>query len=128
VADGKTKLTIEERIARIRETFEAMARDDLDKELEGYTEDAVFHSQLRGSDFRGKAAIRTEALKQSDEIKSKMEVHDVCASSDHVVALFEEIPQAGEKPVSSTGQLIYVAHVNDEAKITELWAIYKTLA
>jgi SnoaL-like domain len=128
VVEAKTKVTIEERIARIRGTFEAMARDDVDKELEGYTEDAVLHSQLRGSDFRGKAAIRTEALKQSDELKSKMVLHDVCASSDHVVALFEVIPQAGERPGPTDGRLIMVAHVNDEAKITELWSIYKPLA
>lgn len=127
MAEAKKKVTIEERIARIRETFEALARDDVDKELEGYTEDAVFHSQLRGSDFRGKAAIRTEALKQSDEFKGKMELHDVCASRDHVVALFESIPQAGEKPLFD--RLIYVAHVNDDGKITEIWPIYnKTLA
>ena len=126
--EAKTKVTIEEKIARIRGTFEAMARDDLDKELEGYTEDAVWHSQLRGSDFRGKAAIRTEALKQSDELTSKMELHDVCASSDHVVALFELIAETGVQRGPTDGRIIQVAHVNDDGKITELWSIYKPLA
>jgi hypothetical protein len=54
--------------------------------------------------------------KQSVESKGKMELHDVCASRDHVVALFESIPQAGEKPLFD--RLIYVAHVNDDGKIT----------
>jgi ketosteroid isomerase-like protein len=125
VADGKTKLTIEGRIARTRDKFEAMARDDFDKELEGYAEDCVWHSQRRGSDFRGKAAIRAEGLKQSDEFKSTMKLHDVCASNDHVVALFDVIPAAGEMAAAyPTVRLIQVAHVNDEAKITEMWSIY----
>jgi hypothetical protein len=51
----------------------------------------------------------------------------VCASSDHVVALFKLIPETGE-PGTSDGRLIMVAHVNDDAKITELWSIYKPLA
>ena len=128
MAEGTTKVSIEERIARTRETFEAMASEDLERGLEGYAEDVVWHSQLRGSDFRGKAAVRAEELKQLGEFKGKTVLHDVCASSDHVVALLELIPETGGEPGPSDGRLIVVAHVNDDAKITELWSIYKPLA
>jgi ketosteroid isomerase-like protein len=125
VAEPRAKVTINERIARIRETFEAMVSEDLEKEYEGYAEDIVWHSQLRGAEFRGKAAIRAENLKQADENDDKLELHDVCASSDHVVALFRVIPAAAERQGPTDGRLIMVAHVDDDEKITELWSIYK---
>jgi ketosteroid isomerase-like protein len=128
VAEGTTNVSIEERIARTRETFEAMASADLEKILEGFAEDAVWHSELRSSDFRGKAAIRAEELRQLDEFTGSMTLHDVCASSDHVVALFEMFPGTAAAPGPADGRLVLIAHTDDQAKITEFWSIYNPLS
>jgi ketosteroid isomerase-like protein len=128
MAEARSQVTIEERIARVRETFEAIAREDYDKEQEGYAEDVLWHSQLRGTEFRGKEAMRAEDLKQSQESDDRLELHDVCASGEHVVALFDVIPQGASKPGHPDGRLVMVAHVNDDDKITELWSIYKPIS
>jgi ketosteroid isomerase-like protein len=127
MAESKSTVTIEERIARVRKTFEAIAREDVDTEHEGYAEDVLFHSQLRGTEFRGKAAMRAEDIKQGQESDDTLELHDVCASGDHVVALFDVIAHGAAKPGHPDGRLVMVAHVNDDDKITELWSIYKPI-
>src|SRR3989475_10417577 len=90
MAEAGTKVTNEQKRARIRKSYDLSARGDYERSVqEGYADDGVFHSQMRGREFRGKAAILDEARKQNQEGKTTWYVHDVLVSDDHGGALLE---------------------------------------
>ena len=71
MAEAGTKLTNEQKRARIRKTYDLSARGDYEGSIrEGWADDGVFHSQMRGREFRGKAAILDEVRKQNQEVKT----------------------------------------------------------
>jgi hypothetical protein len=101
--------------------YEAIERGDEVAAAEGFAEDAVFHSQLRGRDFTGRDQILAETLKQVEELKSRFKVHDICASDGHVVALLETSREVNG--VRTTHRLVHVLHLDDDGKVAECWAI-----
>jgi len=119
---ARTKLTPEQKIARVREATAAWNRGDIDAFVELFAEDGVFHSQLRKADFRGRAEIRAEVAKQIQELGIKQETHDILANDEHVVALEEFVWQ--QKGQISRTRVVSVAHMNDQGEVTELWAMY----
>jgi ketosteroid isomerase-like protein len=122
MAQVKPGVTLEDKIARVREAYDAYERGDLGRAKEGYTEDAVFHSQLRGREFKGRDAIFAEAEEQRGEFKPVYKVHDVCASDDHGVALLE-MTQEVDGATRRT-RLVHVLHLDENGKIKEIWALY----
>ena len=122
MADARTKLSTAEKIARVRESYGAAERGDFEKAAEGLADDAVFHSQLRNRDFKGRAVVLAEQLKQRDEYKPEYRVHDVTASDEHVVVLMDVSQEVDGKRQSR--QLVHVLHVDDEGKAKEIWSIY----
>jgi hypothetical protein len=119
MAEAGTKLTNEQKRARIRKTYDLSARGDYEASIqEGWADDGVFHSQMRGREFRGKAAILDEVRKQNQEVKTTWHLHDVLVSDDHGVALLEA-EQSGRRR-----QIVHVLHLNDAGKIKESWAIF----
>lgn len=122
MADARTKLSTDEKIARVRESYKAAERGDFEKGAEGLADDVVFHSQLRNRDFTGRAVVLAEQLKQRDEYRPEYRVHDVTASDDHVVVLMDVSQEVDGKRQSR--RLVHVLHVDDEGKAKEIWAIY----
>ncbi len=122
MADVKTTLSTDEKIARVRAAYEASVRGDLEKGGEGLADDVVFHSQLRNRDFTGRDAVIAEQRKQREEFKSDFKLHDVTASDDHVVVLMEVSQEIDGK--RQTGRLVHVLHFDDAGKAKEVWAIY----
>ena len=119
MAEARTKLTNEQKRARIRNSYDLSARGDFEGSVrEGWADDGVFHSQMRGREFRGKAAILDEFRKQNQEVKTSWHVHDVLVSDDHGVALLEA-EQAGRRR-----QIVHVLHLDDAGGIKEAWAIF----
>jgi hypothetical protein len=119
MAEAGTKLTNEQKRARIRKTYDLSARGDYEASIqEGWADDGVFHSQMRGREFRGKAAILDEVRKQNQEVKTTWHLHDVLVSDDHGVALLEA-EQSGRRR-----RIVHVLHLNDAGKIKESWAIF----
>jgi hypothetical protein len=119
MAEAGTKLTNEQKRARIRKTYDLSARGDYEGSIqEGWADDGVFHSQMRGREFRGKAAILDEVRKQNQEVKTTWHLHDVLVSDDHGVALLEA-EQEGRRR-----QIVHVLHLDDAGKIKESWAIF----
>ena len=122
MADVRSKLSNDQKVARVRQSYEAAERGDLEKSSENLADDAVFHSQLRKRDFTGRAAILAEQLKQLDEFKADYKLHDVTASDDHIVALLEVTQEIDGK--RQTGRLVHILHVDDEGKAKEVWTIF----
>jgi hypothetical protein len=119
MAEAGTKLTNEQKRARIRKTYDLSARGDYEGSVqEGWVDDGVFHSQMRGREFRGKAAILDELRKQNQEVKTTWHLHDVLVSDDHGVALLEA-EQEGQRR-----RIVHILHLDDAGKIKESWAIF----
>jgi hypothetical protein len=119
MAEAGTKLTNEQKRARIRKTYDLSARGDYEGSVrEGWADDGVFHSQMRGHEFRGKAAILDEVRKQNQEVKTTWHLHDVLVSDDHGVALMEA-EQEGRRR-----RIVHILHLDDAGKIKEAWAVF----
>jgi ketosteroid isomerase-like protein len=122
MADVKSKLSKDEKVAAARALYQAVERGDLRKGAEGLADDAVFHSRLRQRDFKGRDEILAEQLKQRDEFKAEYKLHDVTASDDHVVALLEVTQEVNG--TRSSHKLVHVLHVDDDGKVKECWSIF----
>ncbi len=119
MADGGTKLTVEQKRAKVRQGYELSSRGEFERAVEeGYADDAIFHSQMRGRDFRGKQAILAEVKKQNQEVETIWHVHDVLLSDDHAVALLEA-EQSGKRR-----RIVHVLHLADDGRIKESWAVF----
>ncbi len=119
MAEAGTKLTNEQKRARIRKTYDLSARGDYEGSIrEGWADDGVFHSQMRGREFRGKAAILDEVRKQNQEVKTTWHLHDVLVSDDHGVALMEAEQESGRR------RIVHILHLDDAGKIKEAWAVF----
>ena len=119
MAGTGTKATAEQKRARLRKSYDLSANGDYEGSVrEGWADNGVFHSQRRGREFRGKAAILEEVKKQNQEIKTTWHVHDVLVSDDHAVALLEA-EQEGQRQ-----RIVHVLHLDDTGRIEEAWAIY----
>ena len=119
MAEAGTKLTNEQKRARIRKTYDLSARGDYEGSIqEGWADDGVFHSQMRGREFRGEAAILDEVRKQNQEVKTTWHLHDVLVSDDHGVALLEA-EQEGQRR-----RIVHILHLDDAGRIKESWAVF----
>ena len=119
MAEAGTKLTNEQKRARIRKTYDLSARGDYEGSVrEGWADDGVFHSQMRGREFRGKAAVLDEVRKQNQEVKTTWHLHDVLVSDDHGVALLEA-EQEGRRR-----RIVHILHLDDAGRIKESWAVF----
>lgn len=119
MAEVGTQLSSEQKRARIRKTYDLSARGDYAGSVqEGWADNGVFHSQMRGREFRGKAAILDEVKKQNQEVKTTWHLHDVLVSDDHGVALLEA-EQEGRRR-----RIVHVLHLDDAGKIKEAWAVF----
>jgi hypothetical protein len=119
MAETGTKLTNEQKRARLLKTYDLSARGEYERSVqEGYADDGVFHSQMRGREFRGKAAILDEVRKQNQEVKTTWHVHDVLVSDDHGVALLEA-EQEGRRR-----RIVQILHLDDAGKVKEARAVF----
>jgi hypothetical protein len=120
MAEAGTKLTNEQKRARIRKSYDLSARGDYEGSVrEGWADDGVFHSQMRGREFRGKPAILDEVRKQNQEVKTTWHLHDVLVSDDHGVALMEAEQEGGRRR-----RIVHILHLDDAGRIKEAWAVF----
>ena len=128
MAETGTRLSIDQRIKPVRDGFEAFNRGDIQVVSEQFTDDAVWHgagSTQFGGDHRGKQAVLQNILAYAQTYQDiKLEVHDYVANDKHVVALVNSSVVRNGKTYKA--QDAYVFHVNDDAKVTETWAITDT--
>jgi uncharacterized protein len=128
MAEAGTKLSLEQRIKPVREGFDAFLKGDLQAVSEQFTDDAVWHgagTTQFGGEHRGKPAViqNIASFAQSYQAIS-MDLHDIVANDKHVVALVNTSVTRNGKTYKS--QESYVFHVNEDAKISEAWAITDT--
>jgi ketosteroid isomerase-like protein len=103
--------------------YEAFGKGDIPAVLALFAEDIVWHipgrSPLAG-DYTGPQEVLGffGQLQERSGGSFRLEVHDVLASDDHVVALVNQIGHRGDKSLNTGG--VHVWHVRD-GKATEFW-------
>jgi uncharacterized protein len=128
MAEAGTKLSLEQRIKPVRDGFDAFMRGDIKTVSDQFTEDAVWHgagTTQFGGEHRGKPAVVQNILDFAQSYQAiNMDVHDIVANDKHVVALVNTSVTRNSKTYKR--QETYVFHVNEDAKISEAWAITDT--
>ncbi|OLC56183.1 MAG: hypothetical protein AUH85_07000 [Chloroflexi bacterium 13_1_40CM_4_68_4] len=111
---SRTKIGPAEKIARLKEGYEAFNKRDFNRTAERYSKDIVWH--FVAGPVRGRDAVIAYAKDQAARLDATLEPHDVIANDEHLVALLTYTIKG--KPY----KLIHVAHTNDEGNITEAWS------
>jgi hypothetical protein len=120
MAQTRTKLTNDQKIARIRDSYEGMNKRDLERAHRPFADNAVWHGVER--DFNGKAALMESARQVIKLDEFKIEPHDILANDEHVVALNKVTIRNKGQTAEFLGAEVF--HLNDEGKIQEGWAHY----
>ena len=119
MAETGTRLTNEQKRAQLKKSYDLSAKGDHEGSVrEGWADDGVFHSQMRGREFRGKAALTDEVLKQNREAKITWHIHDILVSDDHGIALLEAESEGKRR------RIVHVLHLNEAGKVKETWAVF----
>ncbi len=107
----------------IRSGYEAFGKGDIPAVLALFAEDIKWHIPGRNplaGDYVGAEAVLGffGKLQERSGGSFRLEVHDLLASEDHVVALCTEIAHRGDTSLNS--QTVHVWHLRD-GKATEFW-------
>jgi uncharacterized protein len=124
VPDGTYKEAMEHPDAQlIRKFYDARAGNDIEVVRSFLPDDVVWHepgqSEFTG-ELRGKDAV-LRMIEKAREITGgtfKLNLHDVLANDEHVVALINWTAKRGEKTIEGREAAVY--HVRD-GKIAEAW-------
>lgn len=103
----------------IRDSIEALNRKDYDAFGAAVADDVVWHTIGAAEPVRGKAAMAQGLGGGSSDFTITVELHDVTASDDHVVALVRAHATRGDATLDYDTAEIF--HVKD-GLITERWA------
>jgi ketosteroid isomerase-like protein len=109
----------------IRRGYEAFGKGDIPAVAELLADDVVWHisgrSELAGT-YRGRDAVIgffTE-IAQRSEGSFRLDIHDLLASDEHVVAIVTELAHRGDRVLNAQGT--HVWHVRD-GKAAEFWGL-----
>ena len=113
--------------AALRKGYDAFSRGDMDAlRNEVFSPDIVWHQGGRNQtsgDYRGTDAVigLFGKLFQLTDGTFRVELHDVLASDEHVVALARTTGQRAGKTIQR-GEYSHVCHFRDD-KLTEAWIV-----
>jgi ketosteroid isomerase-like protein len=113
--------------AALRKGYDAFSRGDMDAlRNELFSPDIVWHQGGRNQtsgDYRGTDAVigLFGKLFQLTDGTFRVELHDVLASDEHVVALARTTGQRAGKTIQR-GEYSHVCHFRDD-KLTEAWIV-----
>jgi ketosteroid isomerase-like protein len=114
-----TKLTPEQKIARVKTAYTKLSRGEISGAIDGFAEDATWDGFVVGK-VHGRQQIK-EGLGKLTSLSPQFDLHDVLANDDHVVAL-QTVTVKKDGKTFETRQVI-VAHVDEDGKLKEVWTI-----
>jgi ketosteroid isomerase-like protein len=118
-------VTAQDNAQLIRRGYEAFDKGDIPAVVAIFDDDISWHipgrSPLAG-DYSGPEGVLGffGQLQERSGGSFRLELHDLLASDDHVVALATEMGTRGDKSLSA--QTVHVWHVR-EGKATEFWGL-----
>ena len=128
MAEAGTKLSVAQKIERVRQAFDAFKRGDIQAVSDSFTDDVVWHgrgSTKFGGDFKGKQATMAQILDFAQTFENiNLEPHDILGNETHVVALISSSVTRNGKTYQD--QEAFIFHVNDEGKTSEAWVANDT--
>ena len=128
MAEAGTKLSLDQKIQKVREGFEAFKRGDMQAVSDTFTDDAVWHgrgSTKFGQDFKGKKAVIGTIVDYAQTFQDiKLDIHDIVGNDKHVITLVNSSVTRNGKTYQD--RQVYIFHVNDEGKSTEAWVVADT--
>jgi len=101
-----------------RRAFEMFSTGDPGGFAGMLADDVVWH-QIGAETLHGAAAV-AESMSGMDEIDFSVDLHDVVANDQHLVALVTATVKVADKSIEY--RTAEIAHYNDEGKVTERWA------
>jgi ketosteroid isomerase-like protein len=118
-------MSAQENADLIRSGYEAFGKGDIPAVVALWAEDITWHIPGRGplaGDYHGAQEVLGffGQLQERSEGSFRLEVHDLMASDDHVVALVNQTGHRGDRSLNEPGT--HVWHVR-EGKATEFWAM-----
>jgi ketosteroid isomerase-like protein len=127
MAEAGTKVSTDQKIQVVRDAFAAFMRGDLKGLSDTWSDDFTWHARgsIFGGDFKGKEAALGAIARYPQALEDiKLDFHDIMANDKHVVALVNSSFKRGGKTYED--QIVYIFHINDQAKATEAWIIADT--
>lgn len=125
---GRTRLSVDQKIRKIRELYAAFSRGDAAAIAGGLADNIGWHfpgSSKYSGDFKGKEVVMGRlALPLQDFEEFKLDLHDVVGSADHIVALVSSTMR--RKGRTYHDREVHVLHVNDEGNLAEAWFTLNT--
>ena len=103
---------------RYREVMERMAQGDPSTVGDYIADDVVYH-QIGAPALRGKDAVLA-SFEGFEGVEWTLDIHDVIANDEHVVALVEATVTAGDATI--TYRTAEIMHFDEEGRVTERWA------
>jgi uncharacterized protein len=118
-------MTAQDNAELIRSGYEAFGKGDIPAVVALWADDIVWHVPGRSplaADYRGAQEVLGffGQLQERSEGSFRLEVHDLTASDEHVVALVNEIGHRGDKTLNQLGT--HVWHIRN-GKATEFWGM-----
>jgi ketosteroid isomerase-like protein len=104
--------------AAYRAAFAAFNAGDADAFAAHLADDVVWHA-IDGETMNGSAAV-AESMSGLANLDFNVELHDVVANGNHVIALVTANVGAGGNSI--TYRTAEIMHVDDDGKVTERWA------
>ncbi|HET9848772.1 MAG TPA: nuclear transport factor 2 family protein [Candidatus Dormibacteraeota bacterium] len=128
MAEAGTKLSLDQKIQVVRDSFDAFKRGDINALSNAFSDDVVWHgrgSTKYGGDFKGKQAVLGMIGQYPQDFQDiKQDVHDILGNDKHVIALVNTTSKRQGKTIDD--QNVFVFHINDQGKTTEAWLIGDT--
>jgi len=106
-------------VARYRQAFEAMRVGEMLGWAESVAEDVVWWEIGAAEPVRGRDALMNQMQFMGD-FEVSVDLHDVTASDDHLIALLAVTARRGEETFNYRTAEIF--HLNDAGQISERWA------
>lgn len=123
MADAGTKLTVDQKVKKVRELYAAFSRGDVPAIADGFADDIGWHfpgGTKYAGDFKGKQVVMGRlALPMQDFEEFKLDVHDVLGGPQHVVALISSTMRC--KGRTFHDREVHTYHVADDGKVVEVW-------
>jgi len=128
MAEAGTRVSVQQKIDRVRQAFDAFGRGDKQTVGDTFTDKVVWHgrgSTKFGATFQGKQATLANIMEYARTFQNiKQDIHDVLGTEQHIVALVTTSVSRNQKTYED--HEVFVFHVNDEGKTTEAWIVNDT--
>lgn len=106
-------------VDRYREAMQRLADGDAGPLADLISDDVVYH-QIGAPAIEGKEALLADMEGYEGVAEWSIDIHDIVANDDHLVALVEATVTAGDRSI--TYRTAEIMHIDEDGKVTERWA------